>query len=57
MAYPVFTAIIVSDEDKEEHEKILVSIRELAKKQLGNEWTFLDIQPISISIGECKLMA
>jgi len=53
---PVITAIILDDDDREEYEELILAIRKLAKKQIGNDWVFLDTKPVTITIGEVKII-
>lgn len=56
MTYPVITAIILDKDDEQEYQDLVLAIRKLAKKQIGDEWTFLDIQPVGIMIGDVKIL-
>lgn len=50
--FPVITYIECSDEDYTALERM---VRTIAKKNIGNEWTFVNHQPVLIKIGEVHI--
>lgn len=49
---PVITYIECSVKEYEELEQL---VRKIAKNSMGPDWSFVDIQPVSISIGAALL--
>ena len=56
MTHPVITAIILKNDSEQEYEKLVMAIRNLAKDQIGDDWTFLDTHPVKIFIGDVKIL-
>ena len=50
------TAIEIKQENRREFEEIIAKLRELAAKELGPVWTFVETQPVVVKIGGAKLI-